>query len=111
MHAPGIGGLLSLPSQNLPDIDDCLSSHTSHLVQGLEIPKGVRTPEIGGVLEAVMGKLEKDRATLQVRKLVQVSRLRSAEGLIDGQAGEGRGSRCGSVVCAVLEGWLMGLLS
>lgn len=36
-------------------------------MQGLEIPKGVRTPEIGGVLEAVMGKLEKDRAVLQVR--------------------------------------------
>lgn len=40
---------------------------TALQLQGMEIPKNVRTPDISGVLEAVVGKLEKDRAALQVR--------------------------------------------
>lgn len=37
------------------------------LSQGLDIPKAVRAPEISGLLEALMSKLEKDRAVVAVR--------------------------------------------
>ena len=41
----------------------------------MEIPKSERAPEINGLLEAVMGKLEKDRAALQVCEERQSGRL------------------------------------
>ena len=60
-------------------------------MQGLEIPKATRAPEITGLLEVLMGKLEKDRAAVTVRGCavvcVVVWLVRSA----DRQDGEGQG--------------------
>ena len=36
-------------------------------LQGLDIPRGERVPEITGVLEALMGKLEKDKQALKLQ--------------------------------------------
>lgn len=34
----------------------------------MEVPRTSRAPEINGLLEALMGKLEKDRGVVQVRE-------------------------------------------
>lgn len=41
-------------------------------MQGLDIPKTTRAPEITGLLEVLMGKLEKDRAAVTVRKCLHL---------------------------------------
>jgi len=61
------------------------------------MPKTTRAPEITGLLEVLMGKLEKDRAAVTVRQFgwintVSWSFVRDKAVCADMQAGEGPGS-------------------